>query len=83
MTKPTNDARRVDLAQWEVETGRQLPLPIDTILDLENRGHCVDLADGSIVWDVDNLKFETTVVFDALGVILDCEGVEVEGGDHD
>ena len=44
-----------ELRDWSTITGRQLPYLAETIADLEERGFCVDLADGSVSWAADML----------------------------
>lgn len=61
------DVRKSELLAWECETGRQLPLPADVILVLEDAGAVVDLDTGAIV-DVTTDTFDVTVVYEALCV---------------
>ena len=44
-----------ELRDWAVITGQPLPYAAEVIADLEERGFCVDLADGSVSWAADLL----------------------------
>lgn len=46
--QPTPDRRITDLLDWQLATGRPLPMPITDILAHEDAGHVVDLATGAV-----------------------------------
>jgi hypothetical protein len=66
------DVRTSELLAWEVETGRQLPLPADVILAVEDAGGCVDLDTGAVL-DVAGDVFDVTVVCEAWHVVTQHE----------
>lgn len=66
------DVRTSELLAWEVETGRQLPLPADVILAVEDAGGCVDLDTGAVL-DVAGDVFDMTVVCEAWTVVTQHE----------
>lgn len=68
------DVRTSELLAWTVETGRQLPLPADVILAVEDAGGCVDLDTGDVL-DVAGDVFNVTVVYEALRVAWAHEAV--------
>ncbi len=68
------DVRKSELLAWECETGRQLPLPADVILALEDAGAVVDLDTGAIV-DVTADTFDVTVICEAWTVVTQHEAV--------
>lgn len=39
-----------ELRDWATITGQPLPYAAEVIADLEERGFCVDLADGAVFW---------------------------------
>lgn len=50
-----------ELRDWELITGRQLPCAAEVIAGLEERGFCVDLANGSVFWAADVLDTRVTL----------------------
>ncbi len=39
-----------ELRDWATITGQPLPYSAEVIVDLEERGFCVDLVDGAVFW---------------------------------
>ena len=49
-TQADHAAKVEDLVQWSKETGNPLPMPAETIADLEQQGAVVDLETGAVHW---------------------------------
>ena len=48
MTTNTQDPRITELLDWQLTTGRPLPMAITAILAHEDAGHVVDLVTGEV-----------------------------------
>lgn len=48
------DTRVAELLAWQAETGRSLPMPVATVLELEDDGYIVDLVTGSAIRPFDH-----------------------------
>ncbi len=45
-----------ELRSWEKETDEPLPMPVDEIIDWEDRGYIVDLTTGEVFPDPDQVQ---------------------------
>lgn len=65
------------LLDWSAHTGRDLPLPAETIAALEAADHVVDLETGEISYNGASEIIELTALGEAMTVVL---AYEAEGG---
>ena len=67
--------RAVELLDFAAMYGITLPLPAETIIELEDAGHVVDLKTGEVSYGAaDNERFSLTVIGEATAVVLNAEG---------
>ena len=73
-----DDQRVRELLQWSQAEGLPLPLPPERIIEIEDQGHCIDLATGEIVYEVADLIFPLSAVGEATIHLIEVEGVSAD-----